>query len=204
MGLRLFERHSHFSRLARVQTLPLDLLSMLQVILKMSKGVAPDRIVVIGHSLGGAVAQLAALWATLQFPRADVRAITFGSPRVGNKAFKVRVSPSLDWCPMPAFMLPLSVVQRAATHVVLNSIADVPSRAFVTAGLQALGWEQPAHRQQVTARSCCCLYLLCPPLLPFQGFCMTCLCPSLPSCSGRSSVSQSQSPLAPLLAVGCL
>ena len=111
-----------------------------QVILKQSKGRAPDRVVLIGHSLGGAVAQLAALWATLQFPRADVRAViivafgraptpqkrpqqllpmslapevimtpvlsgevqvravTFGSPRCGNKAFKVPVKSYSSGC----------------------------------------------------------------------------------------------------------
>lgn len=29
-----------------------------------------------------------ATWAALQYPMADIRCITFGSPRVGNKAFK--------------------------------------------------------------------------------------------------------------------
>ena len=29
-----------------------------------------------------------ATWATLEYPQADIRCITFGSPRVGNKAFK--------------------------------------------------------------------------------------------------------------------
>ncbi len=134
----------------------------------MSKGVAPDRIVVIGHSLGGAVAQLAALWATLQFPRADVRAITFGSPRVGNKAFKVHATPSLTQCPMPALLLLLSVVLWAATDVVWNGIPDVPSHAFVTAGLQALGREQLARREQVTACTCCCPFRLCPLMRSFH------------------------------------
>ena len=35
------------------------------------------------------VAHLAGIWAALQFPDADVRCITFGSPRVGNAAYKV-------------------------------------------------------------------------------------------------------------------
>ena len=29
-----------------------------------------------------------ATWAALQYPQADIRCVTFGSPRVGNKAFK--------------------------------------------------------------------------------------------------------------------
>ena len=63
-----------------------------QVILKLSGGRPPDRVVCIGHSLGGAVAQLAALWITDKFPQADVRMVSFGSPRVGNNAFKVWAS----------------------------------------------------------------------------------------------------------------
>ena len=57
--------------------------------LSLGRGRAPDGIVCIGHSLGGAVAQLAALWLAQRFPRADLRVVTFGSPRVGNRAFKV-------------------------------------------------------------------------------------------------------------------
>ncbi len=60
-----------------------------QVMLSLGRGRAPDGIVCIGHSLGGAVAQLAALWLAQRFPRADLRVVTFGSPRVGNRAFKV-------------------------------------------------------------------------------------------------------------------
>ena len=40
-----------------------------------------------GHSRGAAVATLLAPWAALQWPSADVRCVTFGSPRVGNQAF---------------------------------------------------------------------------------------------------------------------
>ena len=60
--------------------------------MKLSKGRPPDRVVCIGHSLGGAVAELAALWITTRFPQADIRMVSFGSPRVGNKAFKVGMS----------------------------------------------------------------------------------------------------------------
>lgn len=40
-----------------------------------------------GHSLGAAVATLIGPWAALQWPAADVRVSTFGSPQVGNEAF---------------------------------------------------------------------------------------------------------------------
>ena len=54
---------------------------------ELSGGRAPTRVICTGHSLGGAVATLAATWAALQWPRADVRAVTFGSPKVGNRKF---------------------------------------------------------------------------------------------------------------------
>jgi len=41
----------------------------------------------IGHSLGGALATLAAAATAALLPAADVHCITFGSPRVGNGAF---------------------------------------------------------------------------------------------------------------------
>ena len=34
------------------------------------------------------VVNAGATWAALQYPQADIRCVTFGSPRVGNKAFK--------------------------------------------------------------------------------------------------------------------
>lgn len=41
---------------------------------------------VTGHSLGGALAQIAALSLTRQFPRSEISVFSFGSPRIGNKA----------------------------------------------------------------------------------------------------------------------
>lgn len=45
------------------------------------------KILLTGHSLGGALAHLAAYDITKAFPGATVRVYTFGSPRVGNHAF---------------------------------------------------------------------------------------------------------------------
>ena len=42
---------------------------------------------IAGHSLGAGVASLAAPWAALQWPSADVRCVTFGNPKPGNAAF---------------------------------------------------------------------------------------------------------------------
>ena len=40
-----------------------------------------------GHSLGAGVASLAATWAALQWPGADIRCVTFGNPKPGNQAY---------------------------------------------------------------------------------------------------------------------
>jgi predicted lipase len=51
-------------------------------------GVAnPDRVIITGHSLGAAIASVAGPWASLTWPAADVRVVTFGSPLPGNSQF---------------------------------------------------------------------------------------------------------------------
>jgi predicted lipase len=51
------------------------------------QGYIPRRITCVGYALGGGLATLAAAWAALSIPTADIRCITFGSPRVGNSDF---------------------------------------------------------------------------------------------------------------------
>ncbi|KAF9566678.1 alpha/beta-hydrolase [Agrocybe pediades] len=47
-----------------------------------------NKVVVIGHSLGGALAELDALFFTLNLPSStSISAVTYGTPRVGNPAF---------------------------------------------------------------------------------------------------------------------
>ncbi|KAH7201300.1 Alpha/Beta hydrolase protein, partial [Fusarium oxysporum] len=48
---------------------------------------APTNIEVCGHSLGGALATLCALWCRLQWPTATITCVTLGSPRVGEENF---------------------------------------------------------------------------------------------------------------------
>ena len=48
----------------------------------------PRRITSTGFGVGGALATLASCWAAGKFATADVRCITLGAPRVGNKTFK--------------------------------------------------------------------------------------------------------------------
>jgi hypothetical protein len=44
-------------------------------------------VIFTGHSLGGAVANLASASFILQFPNTDVKLYTFGQPRVGNDKY---------------------------------------------------------------------------------------------------------------------
>ena len=47
----------------------------------------PRRIVCVGFCAAGSVSTLAAAWAAVQWPTADVRCISFGAPAVGNAPF---------------------------------------------------------------------------------------------------------------------
>ena len=47
-------------------------------------------VVFSGHSLGGALASIAALKYAKKYPDLEVNCVTFGSPRVESKAFAVR------------------------------------------------------------------------------------------------------------------
>ncbi|KAE9401608.1 alpha/beta-hydrolase [Gymnopus androsaceus JB14] len=53
------------------------------------------RIITSGHSLGGALATLAAISINQRFPQCQVMTYSFGSPRTGNKAFAEYVNETL-------------------------------------------------------------------------------------------------------------
>ncbi|KAG9024912.1 hypothetical protein FRB95_010883 [Tulasnella sp. JGI-2019a] len=48
---------------------------------------ATSKITIVGHSLGGAIANLDAVYLKLQIPTATIKLVTFGEPRVGNQAW---------------------------------------------------------------------------------------------------------------------
>ncbi|DBA68386.1 TPA: hypothetical protein ACH3X2_013690 [Trebouxia sp. C0005] len=84
------------------------------VLMDMSGGVTPSLVIITGHSLGAGVASLAAPWAALQWPGADIRCVTFGNPKPGNQAYsdafrdlvgrQYRVANHLDVVPeLPTF-----------------------------------------------------------------------------------------------------
>lgn len=57
---------------------------------------AGKRLIFTGHSLGGALATIAALEFALKYPDRDVVCVTFGSPRVGSKGFKEQFDRMVD------------------------------------------------------------------------------------------------------------
>ncbi|KAJ3571302.1 hypothetical protein NP233_g3846 [Leucocoprinus birnbaumii] len=46
-----------------------------------------NKVTAVGHSLGGALALLDAMFLSLQIPGVDIQMINYGQPRVGNQAF---------------------------------------------------------------------------------------------------------------------
>lgn len=60
-------------------------------VLQLSGGVDPALIIVTGHSLGGAVATIGSVWASLMWPAASVRVTTFGAPSTGNAEWAAAV-----------------------------------------------------------------------------------------------------------------
>ncbi|KAJ3838781.1 Alpha/Beta hydrolase protein [Lentinula raphanica] len=60
--------------------------------LMASKGV--NKIVAVGHSLGGALAEIDTVFLRLNIPSASIFAMTYGTPRVGNPAWAALVDSS--------------------------------------------------------------------------------------------------------------
>jgi len=52
-------------------------------------------VTVVGHSLGGALALISSLYLPTFFPNAHYRLVTYGMPRVGNKALAKYLDNSL-------------------------------------------------------------------------------------------------------------
>ena len=64
-------------------------------------GVAPRQIKCFGWCIAGMTATVAAAWIALRYPTADIRCITFGGQKLGNRAFArtFRYSLLLVWDP---------------------------------------------------------------------------------------------------------
>ncbi|KAL3157193.1 hypothetical protein ABBQ38_001432 [Trebouxia sp. C0009 RCD-2024] len=85
------DAHVHHGFLQQLQAVtdkaPNTSVNIGNVLMNMSGGVPPSLVIVTGHSLGAGVASLAAPWAALQWPSADIRCVTFGNPKPGNAAY---------------------------------------------------------------------------------------------------------------------
>lgn len=85
-GSKVYEGELNMFRAVTDQALN-DSSSIQAQIDKMRNGVTPARIDCIGHSLGGGLATICGPWAAETWPTADVRVISFGSPKAGNDEF---------------------------------------------------------------------------------------------------------------------
>jgi hypothetical protein len=81
------EAHAHEGFLADFEGLKDRLRNR---ILERCGDVSPRNIELCGHSLGGALATLCALWCAMEWENADITCLTIGSPRVGDDAFAAR------------------------------------------------------------------------------------------------------------------
>ena len=126
------------------------ILAAIDELSKASTGTKPVEVLVTGHSLGGAAATLiaAALDAALDASVAcKITLITFGSPRVGSKAFKAavdssarlrhyRVQNELDICTRFPWWMPFpGLYQHTGHHVWLHEgkVTWQPDGAFYAA-----------------------------------------------------------------------
>ncbi|KAL4422239.1 hypothetical protein ABPG77_009714 [Micractinium sp. CCAP 211/92] len=58
------------------------------VLLRLSGGQTPENLLITGHSLGAALSELCAVWASTVWPNATVLVANTGAPRVGDKGWE--------------------------------------------------------------------------------------------------------------------
>eukprot|EP00210_Caulerpa_lentillifera_P004354 g4152.t1 len=88
-GLEDCRVHNGFSRVWNIPFKKRTLSALETLTTKYSR---QSPLYIIGHSAGGATAQLAALTIKLLLDEKDIRLYTFGAPRVGNKDFAQRLT----------------------------------------------------------------------------------------------------------------
>jgi hypothetical protein len=88
---------------------------------------------VVGHSLGGALANLAANWLKQHF-KAEVKLYTFGAPRVGYDAFALKTESAMDiyrcvHAADPVPLVPVWPFMHTNKEYILNGAATVTPKA---------------------------------------------------------------------------
>ncbi|EDR08826.1 uncharacterized protein LACBIDRAFT_296286 [Laccaria bicolor S238N-H82] len=77
-------------------------ISILAEVKRLIAQTSSKNVVTIGHSLGGALAELDALFLTLNLPSTiKVKGVTYGTPRVGNAPFAQLLDFKVDLYPIP-------------------------------------------------------------------------------------------------------
>ena len=94
----------------------------------------PRRVLCTGYCGGGAMATVAAVWMALQCPTADVRCITFGSPRVGNAAF----CEAFKWVTAGALLLTACMPKLPQSYVDCLDNGDSGQPAHLTSPAKSL------------------------------------------------------------------
>jgi hypothetical protein len=92
------------------------------------------QIVFTGHSLGGALAMLAARWLLTRYPSTPTSVITFGQPRVGNWVFSLDYNAELGdrtfrvvnrRDPVPKIPWQFGTYRHCGTEVYLRGVGDI-------------------------------------------------------------------------------
>lgn len=137
-----------------------QVLAHLRQLFKENK-VEPDaRVCLTGHSLGGALAQLAAHDIALQFPLCRLQAYLFGSPRPGNHAFAQELTAMVPdmWSvveerdPVTRAGKFFVMMKRPGHRVLLNQRGELVVRPNALE-LQILEPTRVAHHMNISYRS---------------------------------------------------
>lgn len=88
-------------------------------------------LLVTGHSLGGALAALAALSIKKAYPAAHLKVYTYGQPRVGNRAFAIEYNSKVEEHfsvingQDPVAQVPKGSYKRVGDRVIIDDVGDI-------------------------------------------------------------------------------
>ncbi|CAL8471766.1 g11308 [Coccomyxa elongata] len=123
-----------------------DIAGIRGAVMNLSGSNAPRRVVCTGYCVGGSIAGVAAPWAAMTWPDADVRCITFGSLPVGNAQF-LRV---FSWLVATKYALyhagdPLATSAATDGFLALGNIINVSATHADMEEIKGVKKELPCH-----------------------------------------------------------